>query len=57
MDNTDFKFSSDCEVNYFEVQTLLGQEIDKLQNKVIALSQENNRLKAENWQLKHRKRK
>ncbi|HEM9584182.1 TPA: hypothetical protein U5Z65_002033 [Streptococcus agalactiae] len=57
MDNTDFKFSSDWEANYFEVQTLLGQEIDKLQNKVIALSQENNRLKAENWQLKHRKRK
>ncbi|HGA2365087.1 TPA: hypothetical protein ACGT5P_001982 [Streptococcus agalactiae] len=48
MDNTDFKFSSDWEANYFEVQALLGQEIDKLQNKVIALSQENNRLKAEN---------
>lgn len=52
----DFKFSEDWESNYFEVQALLGQEIDKLQNRVIALSQENNRLKAENWQLKHRKR-
>lgn len=53
----DFKFSEDWESNYFEVQALLGQEIDKLQNRVIALSQENNRLKAENWQLKHRKKK
>ncbi|GET83686.1 hypothetical protein KNZ16_04070 [Streptococcus dysgalactiae subsp. equisimilis] len=52
----DFKFSEDWESNYFEVQALLGQEIDKLQNRVIALSRENNRLKAENWQLKQTKR-
>lgn len=55
--SNDFNFSDDWESNYFEVQALLGQEIDKLQNRVIALSRENNRLKAENWQLKHRKRK
>lgn len=53
----DFNFSDDWESNYFEVQALLGQEIDKLQNRVIALSRENNRLKAENWQLRYRKRK
>ncbi len=57
MGKSDFNFSEDWESNYFEVQALLGQEIDKLQNRVIALSRENNRLKAENWQLKHRKRK
>lgn len=53
----DFKFSEDWESNYFEVQALLGQEIDKLQNRVVQLANENNRLKAENWQLRHRKRK
>lgn len=52
----DFNFSDDWESNYFEVQALLGQEIDKLQNRVIALSRENNRLKAENWHLKQTKR-
>ncbi|GFK31317.1 hypothetical protein ScFU149_14330 [Streptococcus canis] len=53
----DFKFSEDWESNYFEIQALLGQEIDKLQNRVVQLANENKRLKAENWQLKHRKRK
>lgn len=53
----DFKFSEDWESNYFEVQALLGQEIDKLQNRVVQLANENNRLKAENWQLRYRKRK
>ncbi|VEE24733.1 phage protein [Streptococcus canis] len=53
----DFKFSEDWESNYFEVQALLGQEIDKLQNRVVQLANENRRLNAENWQLRHRKRK
>lgn len=52
----DFNFSEDRESNYFEVQALLGQEIDKLQNRVVQLANENNRLKAENWQLKQTKR-
>lgn len=52
----DFKFSEDWESNYFEVQALLGQEIDKLQNRVVQLANENKRLKAENWQLKQTKR-
>lgn len=52
-----FEFSEDWENNYFEVQKLLGQEIDKLQNRVLTLANENRRLKADNFQLKHRKRK
>ncbi|AGM98659.1 hypothetical protein Javan271_0016 [Streptococcus phage Javan271] len=52
-----FEFSEDWESNYFEVQKLLGQEIDKLQNRVLTLANENRKLKAENFQLKHRKRK
>lgn len=52
-----FEFSEDWESNYFEVQKLLGQEIDKLQNRVLTLASENRKLKAENFQLKHRKRK
>lgn len=55
--STEFKYSEDWESNYFEVQKLLGQEIDKLQNRVLTLANENKRLKAENFQLKHRKRK
>lgn len=53
----EFEFSEDWESNYFEVQKLLGQEIDKLQNRVLTLANENRKLKAENFQLKHRKRK
>ena len=52
-----FEFSEDWESRYFEVQKLLGQEIDKLQNRVLTLANENRRLKADNFQLKHRKRK
>ena len=55
--STEFEFSEDCESNYFEVQKLLGREIDKLQKRVLTLANENKRLKAENFQLKHRKRK
>ncbi|HEQ0479976.1 TPA: hypothetical protein VDZ33_001793, partial [Streptococcus pyogenes] len=55
MGKSDFKFSEDWESNYFEVQDLLGQEIDKLQNRVVQLANENKRLKAENWQLKHKR--
>lgn len=55
--STEFEFSEDWESNYFEVQKLLGQEIDKLQNRVLTLANENRRLKADNFQLKHRKRK
>ena len=52
-----FEYSEDWESNYFEVQKLLGQEIDKLQNRVLTLANENRRLKSDNFQLKHRKRK
>lgn len=52
-----FEYSEDWESNYFEVQKLLGKEIDKLQNRVLTLASENRKLKAENFQLKHRKRK
>lgn len=55
--STEFEFSEDWESNYFEVQKLLGQEIDKPQNRVLTLASENRKLKAENFQLKHRKRK
>lgn len=55
--SNNFEFSEDWESNYFEVQKLLGQEIDKLQNRVLTLANENRKLKAENFQLKHRKRK
>lgn len=55
--STEFEFSEDWESRYFEVQKLLGKEIDKLQNRVLTLSNENRRLKADNFQLKHRKRK
>ena len=55
--SNNFEFSEDWESNYFEVQKILGQEIDKLQNRVLTLASENRNLKAENFQLKHRKRK
>ena len=53
----DFEYSEDWESNYFEVQKLLGEEINKLQNRVLTLASENRKLKADNFQLKHRKRK
>lgn len=45
------------ERDYFEVQKLLGVEIDKLQNKLLKANRRIKKLEAENWQLKHRKRK
>lgn len=45
------------ERDYFEVQKLLGVEIDKLQNKLLKANRRIKKLEAENWQLKNRKRK
>lgn len=52
-----FEYSEDWESNYFEVQKLLGQEIDKLQNKLLKANSRIKKLESENWQMKHRKRK
>ncbi|HHS2699683.1 TPA: hypothetical protein ACTEI4_001674 [Streptococcus agalactiae] len=42
---------------YFELCVELGEINNNLMDKVASLQNENKRLKAENWQLKHRKRK
>ncbi|WP_172601605.1 hypothetical protein [Streptococcus porcinus] len=44
------------EHDYFEVQKIMGQEIDKLQNELLKAKSRIKKLEAENWQLKHRKR-
>ncbi|KGR72875.1 hypothetical protein ACVRWQ_05890 [Streptococcus phocae subsp. salmonis] len=51
------EMSEDWEANYFEVQKVMGEEIDMLQKRIAELAKENKRLRCENWQLRNRKRK
>lgn len=43
--------------HYLNLCYELGEIINEQQDKIVALASQNKRLKAENWQLKHRKRK
>ncbi|WP_195847503.1 hypothetical protein [Streptococcus uberis] len=41
--------------HYLNLCYELGDIINEQQDKIVALASQNKRLKAENWQLKHRK--
>lgn len=57
MDNQKYNDDAYWRQHYLNLFYELGEIINEQQDKIVKLASDNKRLKAENWQLKHRKRK